>query len=186
MPRCCLCPGLYGSKGVIHMYPEVFFWRRRMIHIPPTYAEVPGFPPPLPLHHPRPPMTPPRLPATKKGDVSCPAFEFIYIYFSFTLSRLSFQMNSSFIFCDVIFAFVLVLPCMQKTLSKPANSFTLIRLHLSLGSRVFPNGQGSQLGAAWSGQEVCSGFALAARATRSRLGIRPRRLRYSLAVRALP
>jgi hypothetical protein len=22
----------------------------------------------------------------KKGDVSCPAFEFIYIYFSFTLS----------------------------------------------------------------------------------------------------
>jgi hypothetical protein len=37
---------------VIHMYPEVFFWRRRMIHIPPTYAGVPGFPPPtqsLPL-----------------------------------------------------------------------------------------------------------------------------------------
>jgi hypothetical protein len=31
---------------VIHMYPEVFFWRRRMIHIPPTYAGVPGFPPP--------------------------------------------------------------------------------------------------------------------------------------------
>ncbi len=28
------------------MYPEVFFWRRRMIHIPPTYAGVPGFPPP--------------------------------------------------------------------------------------------------------------------------------------------
>ncbi len=42
-----------------------------------------------------------------------------------------------------------------------------------------------QLGAAWSGQEVCLGFALAARATRSRLGIRPRRLRYLLVVRAL-
>jgi hypothetical protein len=26
----------------------------------------------------------------QKGDVSCPAFEFIYIYFSFTLSRFSF------------------------------------------------------------------------------------------------
>ena len=48
----------------------------------------------------------------KKGDVSCPAFEFIYTYFSFTLSRFRFLMNSSFIFCDVIFAFVLVLPCM--------------------------------------------------------------------------
>ncbi len=24
------------------------------------------------------------------GDVSCPAFDFIYIYFSFTLSRFSF------------------------------------------------------------------------------------------------
>jgi hypothetical protein len=35
------------------------------------------------------------------------------------------------------------------------------------------NGRG-QPGAAWSGQEVCSGFALAARATRSRLGLRPR------------
>jgi hypothetical protein len=54
----------------------------------------------------------------KKGDVSCPAFKLIYIYFSYTLSRFSFTlsrtetlMNSSFIFCDVIFAFVLVLPC---------------------------------------------------------------------------
>ena len=29
------------------MYPEVFFWRRRMIPIIPTYAGVPGFPPPM-------------------------------------------------------------------------------------------------------------------------------------------
>jgi hypothetical protein len=28
------------------MYPEVFFWRHRMIPIIPTYAGVPGFPPP--------------------------------------------------------------------------------------------------------------------------------------------
>jgi hypothetical protein len=33
-----------------------------------------------------------------------------------------------------------------------------------------------QPGAAWSGQEVCSGFALAARASPSRLGLRPSRL----------
>ncbi len=29
----------------------------------------------------------------KKGDVSCPAFEFIYIYLSFTLSRFSFTLS---------------------------------------------------------------------------------------------
>jgi hypothetical protein len=28
------------------MYPEVFFWRHRMIPSIPTYAGVPGFPPP--------------------------------------------------------------------------------------------------------------------------------------------
>jgi hypothetical protein len=32
---------------VIPRYLEVFFWRRRMIPIIPTYAGVPGFPPPL-------------------------------------------------------------------------------------------------------------------------------------------
>jgi hypothetical protein len=32
---------------VIPRYLEVFFWRRRMIPIIPTYAGVPGFPPPV-------------------------------------------------------------------------------------------------------------------------------------------
>ena len=40
----------FTSKGVIPMYPEVFFWRRRMIPIIPTYAGVPGFPPPMGMH----------------------------------------------------------------------------------------------------------------------------------------
>jgi hypothetical protein len=60
------------------------------------------------------------------------------------------------------------------------------------GSRVYPNVGAAgctlkvgaarctltsgQPGAAWSGQEVCSGFALAARASPSRLGLRPSRL----------
>ena len=94
-------------------------------------------------------------------------------------------MNSSFIFCDIIFAFVLVLPCMLKTLSKPANSFTLIGLHLSLGSRVYPNGQGSWARpgrgkrCAWASPSWLAlrarhlGFALAICATRLRLGLRP-------------
>ena len=62
------------------------------------------------------------------------------------------------------------------------------------GSRVYPKGRGSRVypnvgaagctltsgqpDAAWSGQEVCSGFALAACAARSRLGLRPRGLLY--------
>ncbi len=70
-------------------------------------------------------------------------------------------------------------------LSKPANSFTLIQLHLSLGSRVYPNGQGSWARPGWG--KSCSraspswlalrthdlGFALAVCATRSWLGLCP-------------
>ena len=55
------------------------------------------------------------------------------------------------------------------------------------GSRVYPNVGAAgctltsgQPGVAWSGQEVCSGFALAARAARSQLGLRPRGLLYEL------
>ena len=42
-----------------------------------------------------------------------------------------------------------------------------------------------QPGAAWWGQEVCSGFALAARAARSQLGLRPRGSRLGLRPRGL-
>jgi hypothetical protein len=49
--------------------------------------------------------------------------------------------------------------------------------------RVAPYWLG-QPGAAWSGQEVCSGFAPAAHTTPSRLGLRPRGSRYALVARA--
>ncbi len=64
-----------------------------------------------------------------------------------------------------------------------ANSFTLIRLHLSLGSRVYPNGQGSwarpgrgkRCARALPSRLVLRarnlGFAIAICATRSRLGL---------------
>ena len=61
------------------------------------------------------------------------------------------------------------------------------RTQTGRGSRVYPNVGAAgctltsgQPGVAWSGQEVCSGFALAARAARSQLGLRPRGLLYEL------
>jgi hypothetical protein len=89
---------------------------------------------------------------------------------------------------NLIFEMVILIPF----LTQPPHERTLT----GWGSRVYPNVGAAgctlkvgaagctltsgQPGVAWSGQEVCSGFALAARAARSRLGLHPRGLLYEL------
>ena len=74
-------------------------------------------------------------------------------------------------FYNLIFRMVILIPFLPQ----PPHERTLT----GRGSRVYPNVGAAgctltsgQPGAAWSGQEVCSGFALAARAARSRLVVR--------------
>jgi hypothetical protein len=81
---------------------------------------------------------------------------------------------------NLIFEMVILIPF----LTQPPHERNLT----GWGSQVYPKGRGSRVypnvgaagctltsgqpGVAWSGQEVCSGFALAARAARSRLVVR--------------
>jgi hypothetical protein len=94
---------------------------------------------------------------------------------------------------NLIFQMVILIPFLTQTPHE--------RTLTGRGSRVYPNLgaagctlkvgaagctlMSGQPGAAWSGQEVCSGFALAARALPSRLGLCPRGSGFALAARCM-